>query len=185
MTTLLDGKAVAAAIREEVAAGVAELLAAGGRPPGLAAVLVGEDPASQLYVASKARDCEEVGMLSRVHHLHAEVEEEELLALVDALDADPAIDGILVQLPLPPQISEPQGARPHPAGQGRRRLPPVNVGRLWLDEPGFLLGHAGRRHGAAAPLRGAARRRARRGARAAAPSSASRWPGCCCARTAR
>ena len=138
MTTLLDGKAVAAAIREEVAAGVAELLASGGRPPGLAAVLVGEDPASKLYVSSKARDCEEVGMVSRVHHLHAEVEEEELLALVDALGADPAIDGILVQLPLPPQVSTRKVLERVLPAKDVDGFHPMSVGRLWLDEPGFL-----------------------------------------------
>jgi methylenetetrahydrofolate dehydrogenase (NADP+) / methenyltetrahydrofolate cyclohydrolase len=138
MTTLLDGKAVAAAIRGEVAAGVAALLDAGGRPPGLAAVLVGDDPASQLYVGSKAKDCEEVGMVSRVHRLPADLPEDELLALVDGLNANPEIHGILVQLPLPGHLS------------GRRVLDridpkkdvdgfhPVSVGRLWLDEPGFL-----------------------------------------------
>jgi methylenetetrahydrofolate dehydrogenase (NADP+)/methenyltetrahydrofolate cyclohydrolase len=138
VTTILDGKAVAAAIRGEVAAGVAALLAAGGRRPGLAAVLVGDDPASQIYVGSKAKDCEEVGMVSRVHRLHAGVPEDELLALVDGLNANPEIDGILVQLPLPGHLS------------GRRVLDridpkkdvdgfhPMSVGRLWLDEPGFL-----------------------------------------------
>jgi methylenetetrahydrofolate dehydrogenase (NADP+) / methenyltetrahydrofolate cyclohydrolase len=138
VTTILDGKAVAAAIRGEVATGVAALLAAGGRPPGLAAVLVGEDSASQIYVTSKARDCDEVGMLSRVHHLHAAVEEQELLALVDALNADPAIDGLLVQLPLPSQLSGRRvldRIRPDKDVDG---FHPVNVGRLWLDEPGFL-----------------------------------------------
>ena len=87
MTTILDGKTTAATIRGEVAAGVAELVAAGKRPPGLAAVLVGDDAASALYVTSKGRDCEEVGMVSRTHRLAAATGEAELLALVDALNA--------------------------------------------------------------------------------------------------
>ncbi|HEV8631064.1 MAG TPA: bifunctional methylenetetrahydrofolate dehydrogenase/methenyltetrahydrofolate cyclohydrolase FolD [Thermoanaerobaculia bacterium] len=138
MTTILDGKAVAAAIRGEVAAGVAELLAGGGRRPGLAVVLVGDDPASTLYVTSKGRDCEEVGMVSRTHRLAATVTEPELLAIVDSLNADPEIDGILVQLPLPAQLS---GRRVLDRIDPRKDVDgfhPINVGRLWLDEPGFL-----------------------------------------------
>jgi methylenetetrahydrofolate dehydrogenase (NADP+)/methenyltetrahydrofolate cyclohydrolase len=138
MTTILDGKAVAATIRGEVAEGVAFLRAAGGGPPGLAAVLVGDDPASQLYVNSKAKDCEEVGMVSRVHRLHSEVPEDELLALVDGLNANPEIHGILVQLPLPGHLS---GRRVLDRIDPRKDVDgfhPQNVGRLWLDEPGFL-----------------------------------------------
>ena len=137
MTTILDGKAVAAAIRSEVAAGVAALRDAGGAAPGLAAVLVGDDPASQIYVASKAKDCEEVGMVSRVHRIHADVPEDELLALVDGLNANPEIHGILVQLPLPGHLS---GRRVLDRIDPRKDVDgfhPANVGRLWLDEPGF------------------------------------------------
>jgi methylenetetrahydrofolate dehydrogenase (NADP+)/methenyltetrahydrofolate cyclohydrolase len=138
MTTVLDGKAVAAAIRGEVAAGVAELLAAGGRRPGLAAVLVGDDPASTIYVSSKGRDSEEVGMVSRTHRLPASTGEAELLALVDALNADDAIDGILVQLPLPAHMSGRRVLDRIDPAKDVDGFHPVSVGRLWLDEPGFV-----------------------------------------------
>jgi methylenetetrahydrofolate dehydrogenase (NADP+)/methenyltetrahydrofolate cyclohydrolase len=137
VTTILDGKAVAAAIRAEVAAGVGELLGAGERAPGLAAVLVGQDAASQIYVSSKARDCEEVGMESTVHHLDAGTSETALLALVDALNADPAVDGILVQLPLPDHLSGRRVLDRIDPAKDVDGFHPVNVGRLWLDQPGF------------------------------------------------
>ncbi len=138
MTTVLDGKSVAATIRGEVAAGVAALLAAGGRRPGLAAVLVGDDPASAIYVSSKARDCEEVGMASRTHRLPAATEERELLALVDTLNVDETIDGILVQLPLPAHVSGRRVLDRIDPGKDVDGFHPMSVGRLWLDEPGFV-----------------------------------------------
>jgi methylenetetrahydrofolate dehydrogenase (NADP+)/methenyltetrahydrofolate cyclohydrolase len=137
MTRLLDGKAAAAEIRAEVAAGVRGLAAAGGRPPQLVAVLVGENPASEVYVGSKVRGCAEVEMLSRTVHLPAETSEPELLALIEDLNADDAVDGILVQLPLPLHIREKtvlQQVSPEKDVDG---FHPVNVGRLWLDEEGF------------------------------------------------
>jgi methylenetetrahydrofolate dehydrogenase (NADP+)/methenyltetrahydrofolate cyclohydrolase len=137
MTTLLDGKATAAAIRAETAAAVRALVSAGGRPPGLAAVLVGENPASEVYVGSKVRGCAEVGMESRTIRLPAETSEEELLALVDDLNRDDAIDGILVQLPLPPQIAEKKVVERISPDKDVDGFHPVSVGRLWLDEPGF------------------------------------------------
>jgi methylenetetrahydrofolate dehydrogenase (NADP+) / methenyltetrahydrofolate cyclohydrolase len=135
---VLDGNAVAATIRAEVADGVKALLAAGARPPGLAAVLVGDDPASALYVTSKARDCGEVGMVSRTHRLAADTPESELLALVDELNGDDRVDGILVQLPLPAQISSRRVLDRVDPGKDVDGFHPTNVGRLWLDEPGFL-----------------------------------------------
>ena len=138
MTTILDGKAVAADIRAEVAAGVAALIAGGGRRPGLTAVLVGDDPASVLYVTSKARDCEEVGMVGRTHRLAAGIGEPELLALVDSLNADEAVDGILVQLPLPPPLSSRRVLERIDPGKDVDGFHPVSVGHLWLDEPGFV-----------------------------------------------
>jgi len=134
---ILDGKPVAAAIRAEVAAGVGELVARGLRPPGLAAVLVGENPASEVYVASKARGCEQAGIASRVLRLPASAEEAELAALVDDLNADDAIDGILVQLPLPPQMAERRVLDRIDPDKDVDGFHPVSVGRLWLDEPGF------------------------------------------------
>jgi methylenetetrahydrofolate dehydrogenase (NADP+) / methenyltetrahydrofolate cyclohydrolase len=134
---LLDGKAVAAEIRAEVAAGVRDLAAAGARLPQLVAVLVGEDPASEVYVGSKVRGCAEVGMLSRTLRLAAGASEPELLAALDELNGDDAVDGILVQLPLPPQIPARHVLERISPQKDVDGFHPVNVGRLWLDEEGF------------------------------------------------
>jgi methylenetetrahydrofolate dehydrogenase (NADP+)/methenyltetrahydrofolate cyclohydrolase len=101
---LIDGKAAAAALRRRIADDVAAFAETVGRAPGLAVVLVGEDPASAVYVRSKGKATIEAGMQSFSHPLPAETSEAELLDLVERLNADPAVDGILVQLPLPPQI---------------------------------------------------------------------------------
>lgn len=103
---VIDGKALAAGVRGRVAAEVAELRDRSGRSPGLATVLVGDDPASHLYVANKRRQCEEVGMRSLHHELAADVSQDELVALVGGLGADDEVDGILVQLPLPDAIDQ-------------------------------------------------------------------------------
>jgi methylenetetrahydrofolate dehydrogenase (NADP+)/methenyltetrahydrofolate cyclohydrolase len=100
----IDGKAAAAAIRERVAAGVADFAQRMGRAPGLATVLVGEDPASGVYVRSKNRATAEAGMVSFAHNLPDTISQEELLDLVGELNTDERVDGILVQLPLPKQI---------------------------------------------------------------------------------
>jgi methylenetetrahydrofolate dehydrogenase (NADP+)/methenyltetrahydrofolate cyclohydrolase len=102
----LDGKAFAAALRGRIAAAVGELTQAQGLTPGLAVVLVGENPASQVYVRNKARQTEEVGMASFEHRLPVETGQDALMALIDRLNRDPAVHGILVQLPLPAQIDE-------------------------------------------------------------------------------
>ncbi|MGB0747818.1 MAG: bifunctional methylenetetrahydrofolate dehydrogenase/methenyltetrahydrofolate cyclohydrolase FolD [Magnetospiraceae bacterium] len=104
--TIIDGKAFAAGLRERVAAAAAQVKADHGLVPGLAVVLVGEDPASQVYVRSKLKATTEAGLNSFEHRLAETTTEEELLALVDQLNADPTVHGILVQLPLPAQISE-------------------------------------------------------------------------------
>ena len=105
--TVIDGKAVAAEVREGVAAGVREFAAArGGDVPGLATVLVGDDPASHVYVSNKRRLTEEVGMRSIHEQLGADTPQDELLDLVDSLNQDETVDGILVQLPLPEQIDQ-------------------------------------------------------------------------------
>lgn len=101
---LIDGKAFAATLRARIAADVAALKASHGVQPGLAVVLVGEDPASQIYVRNKAKQTVECGMKSVEHKLAAETPEADLLALIDTLNADPTIHGILVQLPVPKQI---------------------------------------------------------------------------------
>jgi methylenetetrahydrofolate dehydrogenase (NADP+) / methenyltetrahydrofolate cyclohydrolase len=103
---LIDGKAFAAHLRGRVGRGVALFADSVGRAPGLAVVLVGEDPASQVYVRNKAKQTAEAGMASFEHRLDAATPQADLLALVAALNADPAVDGILVQLPLPPHIDE-------------------------------------------------------------------------------
>lgn len=133
--TLIDGKAVAARIRREIKTQVDARLAAGKRRPGLAVVLVGEDPASQVYVANKRRGCEEVGFLSRSHDLPAGTSQATLLALIDELNADPEIDGILVQFPLPPHIDTEtviERIRPDKDVDG---FHPYNVGRLAVRMP--------------------------------------------------
>jgi methylenetetrahydrofolate dehydrogenase (NADP+)/methenyltetrahydrofolate cyclohydrolase len=104
--SIIDGKAVAAELRERVASQVAELESAAGRVPGLATVLVGEDPASHVYVGNKRRQTEEVGMRSIHHELPASALQDEVVALVAELNADDEVDGILVQLPLPDQLDQ-------------------------------------------------------------------------------
>lgn len=106
MADIIDGKAFAARLRGEVAEGVAAFRARSGRAPGLAVVLVGEDPASAVYVRSKHKACVAAGMESFEHRLPADTAEAALLALIEQLNADPAVDGILVQLPLPKHIDE-------------------------------------------------------------------------------
>ena len=135
---ILDGKATAAEIRAEVAEGVRELVAAGGRQPGLAVVLVGDNPASKVYVASKTRACEEVGMVGRTVRLPATATAAELAAAVDALNADDAIDGFLVQLPLPDGLPERAILERIDPDKDADGFHPVNVGRLWTGEPGFV-----------------------------------------------
>ena len=103
---IIDGKAISAQIRGELTQEVAKLKAEKGVTPGLAVVLVGEDPASKVYVGQKEKACVELGLLSRKYALPATTAETELLALVEKLNQDPEIDGILVQLPLPKQIDE-------------------------------------------------------------------------------
>ncbi len=106
MATLLDGKQLAQTIQAEIAGQIAELVQRSGVRPGLAAVLVGDDPASQVYVRNKQKACEKVGMASWLHPLPATLTQAELLAVVDQLNRDPQVHGILVQLPLPKQIDE-------------------------------------------------------------------------------
>ncbi len=131
---LIDGKAIAARVRAEVAAGVKRLQAERGVTPGLAVVLVGEDPASQVYVRNKARQTVECGMLSFEHRLPAETPEADLLALVARLNQDATVHGILVQLPLPAHIDDKrviEAIRPDKDVDG---FHPVNVGRLSAGE---------------------------------------------------
>jgi methylenetetrahydrofolate dehydrogenase (NADP+) / methenyltetrahydrofolate cyclohydrolase len=102
---ILDGKRISAEVRAEVKSSVAKRVADGKRPPGLAVVLVGEDPASSIYVSKKAKACEEVGFESQIIRKSTSTKQHELEALIDKLNADESIDGILVQLPLPEHLS--------------------------------------------------------------------------------
>lgn len=132
---IIDGKTIAQQVRNEVAEQVKQRLAAGKRAPGLAVVLVGENPASQIYVASKRRACDEVGFLSRSYDLPVTTSEAELLALIDRLNADGEIDGILVQLPLPAGIDNVKVLeRIHP-DKDVDGFHPYNVGRLCQRAP--------------------------------------------------
>jgi methylenetetrahydrofolate dehydrogenase (NADP+)/methenyltetrahydrofolate cyclohydrolase len=134
----IDGKAAAQALRMRVAEDVARFREATGRAPGLAAVLVGEDPASAVYVRSKGKATREAGMESFEHHLPATTTQDDLLALVDGLNADPAVDGILVQLPLPPQIDERVVITRISPDKDVDGFNPVNAGRLAIGLHGFV-----------------------------------------------
>ena len=130
---IIDGKALAAKLRERVAAQVAAL---GGRPrPGLAVVLVGEDPASAVYVRNKNRETQAAGMASFEHSLPADTGEADLLALVDSLNRDPAVHGILVQLPLPDAIDSAKVLRAIDPAKDVDGFHPENVGALWTGAP--------------------------------------------------
>ncbi len=127
---IIDGKAIAQSVRQRVADQVKARLAAGLRAPGLAVVLVGEDAASQVYVGSKRRACEEVGFASRSYDLPATTQQDELLALIDRLNGDGEVDGILVQLPLPAHIDSTLVIeRIHP-NKDVDGFHPYNIGRL-------------------------------------------------------
>jgi len=136
VSTIIDGKAIAATLREQIAADVVRLKGS-GVTPGLAVVLVGDDPASRVYVSMKEKACEQAGIFSDEHKLPVETSEAQLLALVDALNRDQRIDGILVQLPLPKQINEStvlEAISPHKDVDG---FHPYNVGRLATGNPLF------------------------------------------------
>ncbi|GKV89594.1 bifunctional methylenetetrahydrofolate dehydrogenase/methenyltetrahydrofolate cyclohydrolase FolD [Pectobacterium carotovorum] len=132
---IIDGKTIAQQVKDEVAARVTQRLAEGKRAPGLAVVLVGENPASQIYVASKRKVCEEVGFISRSYDLPITTTESELLALIDQLNADQAIDGILVQLPLPEGIDNTKVIERIAPSKDVDGFHPYNVGRLCQRAP--------------------------------------------------
>lgn len=127
---LIDGKAIAASLRQQIAQRVAERRQQGLRAPGLAVILVGSDPASQVYVSHKRKDCEEVGFVSQAYDLPATTGQDELMALIDRLNDEPSIDGILVQLPLPEHLDASlllERIRPDKDVDG---FHPYNIGRL-------------------------------------------------------
>lgn len=135
---LIDGKAVAAQIKEEIAAEVEALKASGGKVPHLAAVLVGHDGGSETYVANKVKACEQVGFKSSLIRYENDVTEEDLLACVDRLNSDKDIDGFIVQLPLPTHISETKVTEAIDYRKDVDGFHPVNVGRMSLGMPCFL-----------------------------------------------
>jgi methylenetetrahydrofolate dehydrogenase (NADP+)/methenyltetrahydrofolate cyclohydrolase len=132
---IIDGKAVAQRVTDEVRASVAAHVAAGGAAPGLAVVLVGENAASQVYVRNKRRTTDAVGMRSFAHDLPATTSEAELLALVDGLNADPSVNGILVQLPLPRHIDPERVIERIDPKKDVDGFHPYNIGRLVLKMP--------------------------------------------------
>lgn len=135
---LLDGKATAEAIKNEIALQVEEIVAKGGRRPHLAAVIVGEDGASKTYVASKERACAKVGFDSSVFSLPTETTEEELLDLISRLNRDESIDGFIVQMPLPKGIDEQKVIAAVDPRKDVDGFHPSNVGRLSLGLPTFV-----------------------------------------------
>ena len=135
---IIDGKKLAAETRAEIAAGVAALKAERGVAPGLAVILVGDNPASVSYVTAKEKACREAGMYSREIRLPAETPEQVVVETVKALNADPAIHGILVQLPLPKGISEKKVVDAIAAEKDVDGFTPVNVGRMLIGEDCFL-----------------------------------------------
>ncbi len=134
-TLVVDGLALAQEIRKELAEAVGRHAAAGRRPPCLAVVLVGDDPASVSYIRGKRRACQRVGMDSREDRLPAAVREADVLDRVQALNADPGVDGILVQLPLPGGIRAYEVASAIDPGKDIDGLHPLNAGRLLLGQP--------------------------------------------------
>lgn len=131
MATILDGKALAKKLKAQVAAQAAAL----PRQPGLAVLLVGENPASQVYVRGKEKDCEECGIRNLGAKLPADTTEEALLAHIARLNADPAVDGILVQLPLPSHIDEQKVLRAIDPGKDVDCFHPANVGEMMVGDP--------------------------------------------------
>lgn len=134
---IIDGKKVSATVREEVKAGIDARLAQGKRPPGLAVILIGSDPASQVYVRNKRNACHEVGIVSRSYDLPAETTQYELLKIIDRLNEDPSIDGILIQLPLPAHIDASLVIERIDPGKDVDGFHPTNVGKLALRIPGL------------------------------------------------
>ena len=138
MANIIDGKKLAADIRAEVAEETAKVIQEKGITPCLAAVLVGEDPASQVYVRNKHRACEKAGMASQQHKLPVETTQEELMQLVEQLNSDPAVHGILVQLPLPEQINTEVILRAIAPEKDVDAFHPENVGLMVQGQPRFL-----------------------------------------------
>jgi methylenetetrahydrofolate dehydrogenase (NADP+) / methenyltetrahydrofolate cyclohydrolase len=138
MATIIDGKAVAAGIRERVAEDVAQFVSERGSPPGLATVLVGSDPPSQIYVAGKHRACAEVGIASIERELPEDAGQEELAAVVSELNADPGVSGIIVQLPLPGHLDGARATSAVDPAKDVDGLTPTNAGLLVQGREGLV-----------------------------------------------
>ena len=138
MAKIIDGKAISKQIREEIAAERAEFSSKSGITPGLAVIIVGEDPASQVYVRNKRKACDEVGFYSESYELPAETTQEELEALVDKLNKDNKIHGILVQLPLPKHLDETRVLLKINPEKDVDAFHPYNVGKIMIGEYSFL-----------------------------------------------
>lgn len=138
MAIRIDGKAISGEIREEIRTKTADFVARKGYRPGLAVVIVGEDPASQVYVRNKKRACEEVGFYSRGYELPASTTQEELLTLIDTLNADREIHGILVQLPLPKHLDESAVLLRIDPAKDVDAFHPYNVGKIMIGDYRFL-----------------------------------------------
>ena len=138
MARLIDGTALAAALRPRIAETAARLRERHGVVPGLAAILVGDDPASEVYIRSKARACREAGIASFEHRLPADCGMPALIELIGALNADERVDGILVQLPLPVGLDQSRVIAALDPAKDVDGFHPVNVGRLWSGEPGLV-----------------------------------------------
>jgi len=134
MTTILDGKLTAKEVRARVKDGCTAFIDRTGRAPGLAVVLVGDAPASTIYTRNKGKAAKKCGMYDVLHHLPADTPEADLLALVEELNGDPRVDGILVQLPLPDHIDPDLVIRTIRPAKDADGFHPVNVGRLWLGQ---------------------------------------------------
>lgn len=135
---IIDGKALSNTIKEEIAAEVQKIVDSGFRAPHLAAILVGDNPASQSYVRSKVRSCERVGFSSTLIQKEADITQEELLKVVEELNKDPEIDGFIVQLPLPKQIDEMVVTMAIDPDKDVDGFHPVNIGKMSLGLDGFL-----------------------------------------------
>ena len=138
MAKILSGKDVAQDMRTEMKAEVDKLKSEHGVTPGLSVVLIGEDPASKVYVRNKKRGCEEIGINSEEYRFPADYSEEDLLSLIGKLNEDPKVNGILVQLPLPKEINEEKVLIAIDPDKDVDGFHPVNVGRLMIGAPGFL-----------------------------------------------
>lgn len=135
---IIDGKKISAQVKQEIAEEVARMTAEGKKVPHLAAVLVGDDPASETYVASKVKACQAVGIKSSEYRYSSDISEEQLLQVIDKLNGDADVDGFIVQLPLPKHISEEKVLNRISPGKDVDGFHPCNVGKMVLGLPTFL-----------------------------------------------